>query len=187
MAGDYLEVKGRRVIAGVDANGRSTIAVDEFTPGLLDTPAYKVMDMWHVQKFPPSVDDVDSVGPVALLPPLGACTYRLTTFPPDSEVDASGHAESLKALGSGDTHDDENEVAGFHYSDSIDVITMLSGELYAIVETGETLLRPGDTFIQRGGKHSWSNRGDVPATMVALNVTATRGASTHGAHGPLNE
>ncbi|WP_338050760.1 hypothetical protein [Rhodococcus pseudokoreensis] len=50
---------------------------------------------------------------------------------------------------------------------------MIDGEIYAIYETGETLLRPGDTVINRGIKHAWSNRTDKPVMMVAVMVAGT--------------
>jgi mannose-6-phosphate isomerase-like protein (cupin superfamily) len=63
---------------------------------------------------------------------------------------------------------------GMHTTETIDVVTMLSGELYAVLEDTETLLRPGDTLIQRGTKHSWSNRTDKPAIFVATMMPAKR-------------
>jgi quercetin dioxygenase-like cupin family protein len=54
------------------------------------------------------------------------------------------------------------------------MVTVVSGELYAVLETAETLLRPGDTFIQRGTKHAWSNRGTEPVTVVAVMMAAKR-------------
>ena len=61
-----------------------------------------------------------------------------------------------------------------HATETVDIVTILSGELVAILETGETVLKPGDTLVQRGTNHAWRNRGDVPAVMVALQVAATR-------------
>ena len=36
----------------------------------------------------------------------------------------------------------------------------MSGEIYAIMDEGETLLKAGDVLIQRGTNHAWSNRSD---------------------------
>lgn len=54
------------------------------------------------------------------------------------------------------------------------LVTIISGEIYAVTETGETLLRPGDCLVQRGTKHAWSNRGTEPCTLAAVHVAATR-------------
>lgn len=53
----------------------------------------------------------------------------------------------------------------------MDVATILGGALYAVTKTGETLLRPGDTFVTRGVKHIWSNRTDRPVRVVATMVS----------------
>ena len=34
----------------------------------------------------------------------------------------------------------------------------------------ETLLKPGDTLIQRGTVHTWRNRGTEPCVMAAVLV-----------------
>jgi len=49
---------------------------------------------------------------------------------------------------------------------------VLKGEMHAIVDTGETLLRAGDVFIQRGAMHSWSVRGTDPCIIAAVLVSA---------------
>jgi cupin domain len=177
MAGEHLKVEARRVVSGVDAQGRSTIISDENTTARVAAPAFTVMNLWQVDRLPVHVDDADGLPEaVTLLPPMGSLMYRLTTFPPDSEWDVASYQESLEALGGGDAHvdGDESGIAGLHQTDSIEIITMLSGELYAVLETTETLLRPGETFIQRGTKHTWNNRSDQPATFVALTIPATR-------------
>ena len=35
---------------------------------------------------------------------------------------------------------------------------VLDGEIYALMDEGERLLRAGDVLVQRGTNHSWSNR-----------------------------
>ena len=49
---------------------------------------------------------------------------------------------------------------------------MLKGEIYAIMETGEKLLRAGDVLVQRGTNHSWSVRGNEPCIVAAVLVSA---------------
>jgi hypothetical protein len=40
------------------------------------------------------------------------------------------------------------------------------------MESGETLLRAGDTLVQRGTTHAWSNRTGEPATVVSVMIAA---------------
>ena len=46
------------------------------------------------------------------------------------------------------------------------------GEIYAIMDKGETLLKPGDILVQRGTNHSWSVRGSEPCIIAAVLVSA---------------
>jgi hypothetical protein len=177
MAGEHLQAQARRVVAGLDADGKSTIVIDEITKTRVATPGFTVCDLWQLDHLPSGVDDDDTLGgEVALDPPASGLVFRQTTFPPDSEWDlAAGYADALAAMDGSDAYrEDDGGIAGLHQTDTIDIITVLSGELYAVLEKSETLLRPGDTFVQRGTKHTWRNRGDVPATIAALMMPAKR-------------
>lgn len=181
MAGEHLRAQARRVVTGVDDSGKSTIVLDENTSTRVETPAFTLCDVWQADGVPTHVDDDNTLtGQVSLMPPKGGLVYRLTTWPPDSDFDpAADYQGAMSAIGIGDAleddHGDEDGIAGLHQTDTVDVITMLEGELWVILETTETLLRRGDTIIQRGTKHSWSNRSDKPATMIALSISAFRG------------
>ena len=49
---------------------------------------------------------------------------------------------------------------------------MLSGEIWALMDEDETRLRAGDTLVQRGTNHAWSNRTDAPAYLAFVLVDA---------------
>ncbi len=101
---------------------------------------------------------------------------RLATFPPDSEWDAAaGYESALGDLQAGDAYTADDAISGLHVTETIDIVTIVSGEVYAVLEDSETLLRSGDTFVQRGTKHTWSNRTDRSVTFVATMIPATRG------------
>ena len=61
---------------------------------------------------------------------------------------------------------------GMHRTKSIDYIIVLKGEIHAVMEKGETLLRAGDILVQRGTNHSWSVRGGEPCIVAAVLVDA---------------
>jgi quercetin dioxygenase-like cupin family protein len=91
--------------------------------------------------------------------PARARTNHISTFPPDSEWDyEGGYGKALAEAGVGDldaaekAHDVEGPgaIPGMHQTDSIDIVTVISGEIWALVEAGETLVRAGDTVIQWG-------------------------------------
>jgi hypothetical protein len=177
VAGEHLQAQARCVVAGLTADGKSTIVSDGDARTRVATEAFTICQIWQIDKTPPHVLDGSTLAEEATItPPVGGFTYMVTTFPPDSEWDpASGYKEALEASGGGDAHrEDDGGIAGLHETDTVDIITVLSGEMYAVLETGETLLRQGDSFVQRGTKHTWSNRSDRPATIVAVMVGATR-------------
>jgi quercetin dioxygenase-like cupin family protein len=59
-----------------------------------------------------------------------------------------------------------------HKTSTVDYIIVLRGEIYAIMDRGETLLKPGDILVQRGTNHSWSVRGNEPCIIAAVLVSA---------------
>jgi quercetin dioxygenase-like cupin family protein len=62
-----------------------------------------------------------------------------------------------------------------HTTDTIDFEVVLSGEVILELDDGvEKLLRPGDTVVQNGTRHRWSNRGTEPAVMAVFTIGAHR-------------
>jgi len=169
-------VSARRVVAGLDAAGRSAIVSDGPTQARIDTEAFTVNQIWQVDSLPPHVLAEDgSPDRASIAPPGTGFVYLVTTFPPDHSWDfAGGYKDALAASDSAGAHVEDTVIPGLHETDTVDIITVISGEIHAVLETGEVCLRPGDSFVQRGTKHAWSNRGDQPATIVAVMMGATR-------------
>jgi mannose-6-phosphate isomerase-like protein (cupin superfamily) len=61
---------------------------------------------------------------------------------------------------------------GFHKTSSTDYAIVLAGEIVALMDEGEVLLKAGDVLIQRGTNHAWSNRTDEPAYLAFVLVDA---------------
>ena len=59
-----------------------------------------------------------------------------------------------------------------HATATVDYIIVLKGEIYAIVDLQETLLKQGDILVQRGTNHSWSVRANEPCIVAAILVGA---------------
>ncbi|TDP37745.1 cupin domain-containing protein [Nocardia ignorata] len=175
MTSEHLGKTARRVIAGLDGDGKSTIVVDEDTATRIALPAFTVNDVWRVDALPAAMADGDTLGSeVELDPPAAGVVVRLATFPPDSEIDPAVYAESIGNLHGEDAKAEDDAIVGLHATETVDIATIIDGEIYAIYETGETLLRAGDTVINRGIKHAWSNRTDKPVTMVAVMLPGKR-------------
>jgi Cupin domain len=143
----------------------------------LVSPVSTLNNLWQSESLPTRVL-VESTHTEAfdLLPPSGGVKVMTASLPPDSEWmdDPAKYAEALRASGIPDAGRESDKAHGFHETDTVDVITMLSGEIYAVLETTEVLLRPGDTLVQRGTKHAWSNRSDAPAVFVLTMISAER-------------
>jgi uncharacterized cupin superfamily protein len=63
---------------------------------------------------------------------------------------------------------------GMHRTGTVDYCIVLSGEIWAVLDEGEVLLRAGDCLVQRGTNHAWSNRSDAPCTIAFVLVAAER-------------
>ena len=177
MAGKWEDARVRRVVAGLDENGRSTIVSDGFTETRLVTDAFVLNQIWQVKECPPHVNDENTLGTEAVIPPPpSGFTHVLATFPPDSswEYGSSGYEAAMAAAGAADSHVDDNVDPGMHQTDSVDIIYIVSGECVVILEEAETVLRAGDTFIQRGTKHAWRVTGTEPCVHSTLMVGARR-------------
>ena len=71
------------------------------------------------------------------------------------------------------TAEDQAQHASMHFTDSVDYLVVISGEMHMLMEDGtEVLLQPGHCIVQRGTKHAWVNRGDVPCVLAAILVNA---------------
>jgi hypothetical protein len=175
MTGKHTDVRARRVVTGLDESGRSTIVADDLTETRLAADAFTLNHIWKSLKVPDDCLQENALGDEVLIPPPPTgFTYLISTFPPDSEWDfQAGYAGSLAAAGAADTYV-EDQIPGLHETDTFDIITIISGEVYAITETGETLLKAGDTIVQRGTKHSWSNRTEDIVTMTCIHFGAHR-------------
>jgi hypothetical protein len=176
MARDHLRAQARRVITGVDEKGRSTVIADEYTPQRVAAPAFTICDVWESPYLPVPMDTPIAGGStVSIYPPQAGLVVRICTFPPDSDYDKeTDYQESLDALQGGDTFHRDNDLPGMHLvQGTLDVVTVVSGELHIVLETGETLLRQGDCVIVRGAVHSWSNKTDKPAVLCSLIMSAS--------------
>jgi uncharacterized cupin superfamily protein len=55
-----------------------------------------------------------------------------------------------------------------HRTDTVDYAILLEGEIWAVMDEGETLMRAGDVLIQRGTNHAWANRSNKTARIAFI-------------------
>lgn len=168
----------RRVVVGTNEAGRSTVIYDGPSETRSVTPMWTINDMWQIDSVPPRAESEHSLTPgeSILLPPMGGVSWRVTMFPPDRDLNPEDDfAAAMSVLQASDAVDDgEDAPPGMHVTDTLDIVTVISGEMTAIFEEGETVLHPGDTLIQRGTKHAWSNRTSEPCVLAFTMMPALR-------------
>lgn len=172
----------RRVVTG-HRDGRSTILRDgpcPHTMPLHGIPNFRLTELWKTSEMPVDLSrEDDQCGvPIELEPLPGGTTLRFLEFPPDSDwkgkADAAHAFSSMGASGSAalDRVSERHEM--MHRTGTIDYIIILKGEIWAVFDDTETLLKAGDVLVQRGTNHAWSVRGNEPCLMVAVLVDARR-------------
>jgi len=175
LTSEPLRAGVRRVICGLDAEGRSTIVSDADAASAERAGGTILTDLWRVESLPAHFEDDAFTGEIGAAPSLAGAVVRTCTFPPDSEIDMQAFDRAMREIyGPQERTGDDGTVPGMHWTDTVDVVVVLTGELHAVLETGETVLRPGDSLVQRGTRHAWSNRSDQPATVLSIMMGATR-------------
>jgi mannose-6-phosphate isomerase-like protein (cupin superfamily) len=135
---------------------------------------FVVSDGWREDSLPADNSRLgETCFELSLEPSATGTLCRLVQFPPDSEyLDNVNAAEGFETLGSDGmesmTGHEESPHPLMHKSNTVDYIFIISGEIYAVMENGETLLHAGDMLIQRGTNHAWSNRSDQPCIMACV-------------------
>ena len=171
----------RRVITGHDSQGRSIIASDEASPNTIaisDSPAFGMTDLWVTHDAP-----ADNAAPgdpatrkIVLEPPPRGTIFRVVEFPPDAQIAGKfDRVKAFEAIGASEALDPDGlRHPGMHRTHSVDYAIVLSGEIWAVMDVGETLMRAGDCLIQRGTNHAWSNRSNQPCLVAFILVDARR-------------
>jgi quercetin dioxygenase-like cupin family protein len=168
----------RRVLTGHDAAGRSTFIADGPAPNVKEMsamPGLALTDLWETKAAPASnAGDGDAAArPVHLEPPKNGTILRIVEFPPDSAWrNRTDGKDGFKSIGAGHVQDRQSADPMMHKTATVDYIIVLKGEIYAILDTGEKLLRAGDILVQRGTNHSWSVRTSEPCIVAAVLVSA---------------
>jgi len=112
--------------------------------------------------------------PVVLEPPASGSIFRVVDFPPDKDLlgklDRGKAFEAMGAHGAMDR--DASRHPGMHRTRTVDYALVLDGEIWALMDEGEVLLKAGDCLIQRGTNHAWANRSDRPCRVAFILIDA---------------
>ena len=165
----------RRIVTADDAEGRSHIAEDSPAAAVrtvAERPGYRSVNVWRTEAAPAPMDAPDSIeAHKGILPPKnGGSILRIIDFPPEP-ADPAERKRRIQATFAGmfsDAQHDKREGAhpGMHRTDTVDYAILLEGEIWAVMDEGETLMRAGDVLIQRGTNHAWANRSTKTARIA---------------------
>jgi mannose-6-phosphate isomerase-like protein (cupin superfamily) len=168
----------RRVLTGHDSDGKSIIMTDGIAPNILEMssmPGLALTDLWETKGAPASNDGHADAADrqVHLEPPRNGTILRIVEFPPDTQWRQSANArEAFDSIGAGHAPDRHSADPMMHKTATVDYIIVLKGEIWAIMDKGEVLLKAGDILVQRGTNHSWSVRTNEPCIIAAVLVSA---------------
>ena len=137
-------------------------------------PGFASARLWVTDRTPARLKDVGGPAqvPPALEPPPGGSICRVVTFPPDagfrSKVGAGEVQAFFAAAGSpaASTYSADAPHPYMQKTRTLDFCLVLEGEITLVLDKEEVQLKAGDTVVQRGTNHAWSNRSDRPCTVA---------------------
>ena len=172
----------RTVVTGHDAEGRSRLtgdylagagAANVFIPA--QDPNVCLANIWTMDAVPASMEsDVLDQGTFKLKPPKGGAIFRYLEIPPESTRRYEGFEDYFHQMDAGGdlAKGAKKKHPAMHKTQTVDILVVLKGEIWLILDEEETLCREGDFIVQRATNHAWSNRGDVPCSLALILVDA---------------
>ncbi|MET9327639.1 cupin domain-containing protein [Tsukamurella sp. NPDC003166] len=127
----------RRVVTGHDSEGRSVIASDGEVEAFEVPPSAFANRIWATDAHPAdNLDARDGAVVIETLATERGAAFYIVDWAPNSEFPE-------------------------HRTATVDYGVVLSGELQAVLDSGEVAtLRAGDAIVQRGTAHRWRNSTD---------------------------
>jgi hypothetical protein len=167
----------RRIVAGVGDAGKAVVLSDGPSPDVrLDParPGFASTRLWVTDSSPAKVAGIRETLdlPHTIEPPKGGTVCRVLEFPPEKffigKVTAADVAAYFEAMGSpgAATGGPDAPHPYMQRTATLDFCYVLEGDITLVLDTEEVHLTEGDTVIQRGTSHAWSNRSDMPCRIM---------------------
>lgn len=167
----------RRVVTGHGDEGESCVLQDSKAPNTFCPPlqeGVQVNNIWrHLEAQPElGVGDVEACKFGEKIPALpsqdGGAIFRVIEFSPEGLwIDKVRRATS-EWLG----EEEEARHPLLQRHQTIDYGVVVSGQIFLMLDKEEVELKAGDTFVQRGTQHAWSNRSNLPCRIAFVIVDA---------------
>ena len=168
----------RRVVTGHDAKGRAVVLMDGEAPHsffLERAGGLQLTELWETRSAPADNSGArDAAEHERRIAPVGGGTvFRIIEYPPDSvRLKTLAPDSFFPELGAQAADPVHRRHPGMHSTHTLDYCVVLSGEIWAVMDEGEVLLRAGDCLVQRGARHAWSNRSEEPCVIAFVLVAA---------------
>jgi mannose-6-phosphate isomerase-like protein (cupin superfamily) len=165
----------RRIVVA-DENERSKVIADGPSPDVRTDPArpgFSLARIWVTDRTPVRLAGAREALhlPHVLEPPHGGSVCHVVTFPPENHWGKVGAAEVtayFAAMGSPrvSTYSGKAPHPYMQRTKTLDFCLVVAGEITLVLDTEEVQLKAGDTVVQRGTNHAWSNRSDRPCVVA---------------------
>jgi mannose-6-phosphate isomerase-like protein (cupin superfamily) len=167
----------RRIVTIDDDEGKSVAIVDGPSPDVRTDsarPGFRATRIWATDSAPVTIGAFRdmALSPHRLEPPPQGSVCRVVTIPPDAvwagKVGAGEVAAYFAAMGSpaASTYSAKAPHPYMQKARTLDLCLILDGEVTLVLDTEEVHLKAGDTVVQRGTNHAWSNRSNRPCTIA---------------------
>ncbi|HEY3903912.1 MAG TPA: cupin domain-containing protein [Streptosporangiaceae bacterium] len=150
-----------RVVTGFDTAGKPVIVHRGEPPTVIHAGRYTTTELWVTDQTPPvaAADDA-STRPWEFEPASGGSCFRIVEIAPAGNDAADAGAE----------HEGFQDA---HATQTLDYVTVISGQVVLVIGDAEITLRPGDSVVQQPGvPHDWQNRSAERAVMAGVLLSA---------------
>lgn len=167
-----MAVSIRRIVTGVNAQGKAVVVQDGPAPKTNSRPAISVEGamIWVTDETPVDLSGYDdpTFREIGVAPPEGGSIIRVVDFL--AQPDEIDNEAFLKEMGLSADHGGGH--AFMHRTKSIDYAIVMEGEIDMLLDEGEVHVKAGDILIQRGTNHAWVNRSGKTCRIVFVLIDA---------------
>ena len=145
-----MSLRVRRVVTGHDAKGKAVVLKDEISQNVSSRrPGQQGCVVWTTNESPAdNNDETDRSVAQTGTTSVGGAVFRVVRYEP-------------------------GVTPRMHRSNSIDYAVVLEGSIVMQMDDGvEVTLSAGDTLVQRGTVHNWTNRGSVACVIAFVLIDA---------------
>jgi mannose-6-phosphate isomerase-like protein (cupin superfamily) len=167
----------RRLVTIDNREGKSLAWSDEPVEDIMLDPArpgFSSATVWMTDATPANPRYMEPLTkmPHTLEPPPGGSMFRIVTIPPDAgwKTHCSSAAVQAYFTAAGSPQASRYSPQAPHpymqQTRTLDFCVVLEGRITLVLDTEEVALDAGDTVVQRGASHAWSNRSDLNCVIA---------------------